>query len=483
MKIGRNAPCHCGSGKKYKMCCLHTDEEARHAVVVMPPEPAARAPQTATLLAVPEPLPHPRIAALTARWEAFAASDYAGQVALFEQTLAEPEFMDDAMAFEMLNKLFPATIAHNERERFAALVDRLRAQRPDLYAEEAHYCLDWLTTNALVGGHYEQVPALVNDMAALAGKEIDQWHRVEAQLAYHGQLTVLVEGMRLAWPHVRGSQAIVPWGIDEFASRAINYELLEYATHTPAPQASDPALLTRLQVYSDDLLPERLQSYLAHFTGQAQRQWTLGDFEFPSPRRRQSRRMWDEEEDNETAEHKTSPSPSTQHFHNLSVEFLGYWYRVEGMSYARGELGRRELVKFILERQAGDLEYHESMLESMERKMARRRGRKAQPVKKFQPYAHPLVPDHERLDRYLGGLLGFLNQLYYHAAALFELLPAWLHFLESRHLIDTALRVQTLRDVEDLIDPLGKVCGNFADDPAPHQALLHWRENAARAVV
>ncbi|MGH9904241.1 MAG: SEC-C metal-binding domain-containing protein, partial [Pyrinomonadaceae bacterium] len=22
MKIGRNAPCPCGSGKKYKLCCL-----------------------------------------------------------------------------------------------------------------------------------------------------------------------------------------------------------------------------------------------------------------------------------------------------------------------------------------------------------------------------------------------------------------------------------------------------------------------------
>ncbi|MFO7826689.1 MAG: SEC-C metal-binding domain-containing protein [Cyclobacterium sp.] len=27
MKIGRNDPCHCGSGKKYKKCCLHKDEE------------------------------------------------------------------------------------------------------------------------------------------------------------------------------------------------------------------------------------------------------------------------------------------------------------------------------------------------------------------------------------------------------------------------------------------------------------------------
>ncbi|MFV1985613.1 MAG: SEC-C metal-binding domain-containing protein, partial [Thiohalomonadales bacterium] len=22
-KVGRNEPCHCGSGKKYKKCCLH----------------------------------------------------------------------------------------------------------------------------------------------------------------------------------------------------------------------------------------------------------------------------------------------------------------------------------------------------------------------------------------------------------------------------------------------------------------------------
>ncbi|MFN3486913.1 MAG: SEC-C metal-binding domain-containing protein, partial [Planctomycetota bacterium] len=28
MKIGRNQPCPCGSGKKYKKCCLPKDEEA-----------------------------------------------------------------------------------------------------------------------------------------------------------------------------------------------------------------------------------------------------------------------------------------------------------------------------------------------------------------------------------------------------------------------------------------------------------------------
>ncbi len=26
-KMGRNEPCHCGSGRKYKKCCLRKDEE------------------------------------------------------------------------------------------------------------------------------------------------------------------------------------------------------------------------------------------------------------------------------------------------------------------------------------------------------------------------------------------------------------------------------------------------------------------------
>jgi len=41
---GRNEPCHCGSGKKYKHCCLEKDEEA---------DRAARAAQAATPAAAP----------------------------------------------------------------------------------------------------------------------------------------------------------------------------------------------------------------------------------------------------------------------------------------------------------------------------------------------------------------------------------------------------------------------------------------------
>ena len=43
--LGRNDPCHCGSGRKYKQCCLEKDEvaerEARAKAQAEAPPPAA----------------------------------------------------------------------------------------------------------------------------------------------------------------------------------------------------------------------------------------------------------------------------------------------------------------------------------------------------------------------------------------------------------------------------------------------------------
>jgi tetratricopeptide (TPR) repeat protein len=40
-KVGRNAPCPCGSGKKYKQCCLPKDELVEHAQFKRAAEAAA----------------------------------------------------------------------------------------------------------------------------------------------------------------------------------------------------------------------------------------------------------------------------------------------------------------------------------------------------------------------------------------------------------------------------------------------------------
>src|SRR5690625_1398166 len=38
-KIGRNDPCHCGSGKKYKRCCLEKDEQKQLLASKLPKQP------------------------------------------------------------------------------------------------------------------------------------------------------------------------------------------------------------------------------------------------------------------------------------------------------------------------------------------------------------------------------------------------------------------------------------------------------------
>ena len=42
MKLGRNDPCHCGSGKKYKQCCLEKDESKERAARAKAAEKAAK---------------------------------------------------------------------------------------------------------------------------------------------------------------------------------------------------------------------------------------------------------------------------------------------------------------------------------------------------------------------------------------------------------------------------------------------------------
>ena len=116
MNIGRNDPCPCGSGKKYKKCCLAKDEEARRREGAPTPVSTAvsRTEQEAPSHSkIPPPPPDPRVEAWNARYEEFEASDYEARIALFNRTLDEPDLMDGEMAFEMLEKLFDQSVEHD----------------------------------------------------------------------------------------------------------------------------------------------------------------------------------------------------------------------------------------------------------------------------------------------------------------------------------------------------------------------------------
>src|SRR5438093_4171390 len=92
--------------------------------------------------------------------------------------------------------------------------------------------------------------------------------------------------------------------------------------------------------------------------------------------------------------------------------------------------------------------------------------------------AHSLCRDRATLDCHLVHLLGFFNPQYYKAAALFESVPDWLRFLESRGLIDAPQREATLRDVSAMAADLLRILSSDTYDPGLKQSMERWHENA-----
>jgi hypothetical protein len=465
---GRNDPCYCGSGKKYKKCCLAKDENARQA---QKGELEAEAADSESALADPahDRQTDPLIAAFHALLEDFEAAGYEGKVDIFNRTLDSPELVDREMAFEMLRHLHRLTIEHGERNRLDRLVENLRGRLPETYTAEAPYFLKWRITNALVEARFEDVRSLLPALAQLAGKGIDNFNRAEEMVAYHGQLPVLVDSMRLAWPEVQSSHDIVGWGVDEFRIRAMSYEILNFADRTLETTGPNAELLERLRIYSETDA-EEIAANLAHITGQNKHQWAMSDFAL-SPLRSG---MDEDEAERENDEDAGQPYGELNLYH-LTLDFLGYLHRDEGVPYAKGELGRRELHRFIMDRHYGRLENRESMLQSVQRDIDRKKGRKTMPIRKYRRYEHMLVPDPKRLDHHLSGLLDMMNQLYHRASALFELIPGWLRFLEIKQLTDDATRTQGTAQLAPLADSLGRIFARYEEDPAPGQALGGWR--------
>lgn len=469
MKTGRNDPCPCGSGKKYKKCCLAKDEGAARVA-------AASAP---LLSLVPPPL-DPKIEAANARWDEFESADYEGQITLFRQTLDAPELADEAVAFEMLDVIYQNAIERDERDRFDALLLELRQQQPEVYAEDAHYYLDWLITHAIAAGRFEAIPPLARELAGHAGHDIDTFNNVIDMLAYHGQLATIVDMLRIAWPLVEKSRNVVPWAIDEFSASATDYEVLHYLEHHAEPDPHDAQLIERLEFYCP-IDSVRLVRFIDLVTGRLQRHWTLGDFALqPRPEKPEEFFLdddWvDEDEAGENEAEPVDEGPVDEGRHNLLLlrfEFAGYLRRVEGIPYPKAELASAHIYEYLVRRFDGTLEPQESLIDVVMHPRRPKLPPRREPM-------HPLCPDVDTFDRYLAELLSIFNPQYYKMTATFELTPAWLRFLESRHLIEAEQRRATLAALRKLHTDLLKLATAYRRDPALERMMQGWPDDADR---
>jgi hypothetical protein len=471
MKTGRNDPCPCGSGKKFKKCCLGNAVQTTSAPHPIHAAARAASQQTSTRTkpAPTEklaPAPPPR-SPLQLKWDAiwneFKSQQGEAREAVFLRTLDDNELMNDEAAFAMLDGLHEDAVARGERARFGRMVETLTERRPELYEQDAPYYLSWQLLDALADGRPD-VLSLTRALAGKAGRDIDTVNRGLAALAYHGQLAPLVEAMRIGWPLVRESANVMGWAIGEFAEAGAAYEMYAYLESAPFPDPSSGALLERIRYFIEDPRLEYVNEFIGDVSAKTDRAWTVADFDFSPPKNRRRQDEWDDDDDVDADEPPVDPG--ARNLFRLITQFFGYLRRVEQVPYPRGQLIRHALHGYFVERHRGDLNPRLSMLEQA-----------MHPKKKLPPPPkplHPLCPERVTLDVCIGQMCGFMSAQHHKAAALFGVVPAWLRFLQSKNLIDDVQRARTLEELRPLHADLLKLMEDYTEDPTLCRSLKGW---------
>ena len=284
----RNDPCPCGSGKKYKKCCLKKDRAAarQKAKKAPSPPPAKISPAKSGA-----PEVDPLMERINAFWENFIDAPYEKQWAAVEKMLAEePELLDGEMVFEITNTLSGQAMKAGKTERFKQLLPRLEETAPEACEKERAYLLEQQINIALIEGDEAAVARYFYQFSPLAGDELDIYYRVISALVYHGHLTILYEGMRQARPFVAEGSNLVEWAYSEYTEKLGDVEVLYLLAQNPDLRPDDPVLQEHFAEYELKIVPEIFSPVLDYRTGRKTPAWTMADFQFSNKKRRRRTR-------------------------------------------------------------------------------------------------------------------------------------------------------------------------------------------------
>ncbi len=441
----------------------------RQAALRHVPPPVHQAPAVVNAPAVveePEEL-DPEIERLNQLYEEFHAANYEQQKAILQSAIEE-KALDGELAFEFLNGLYAKMVERGERAEFGRLGSLLQTHQPDVYAEENPWFWSWEVQDALVLGDDAALQRAANQLIENGGNDVDQFYPVFNCLLYHDRRTVLLNALNNHSLHLVEGKYF-PGVEDEVNRKCSDLIVLNYIEEHPADAllAEDnlDSLYAALAPYTVDLLRDQLAEFIAWAGGLKHGTWTLDDFDFvPPPPKRD---MWYEEDEPEP-----EPDPAVTHLRNLSSEFLHYARHTEHIPLTKADLARENLVNYILERDRGELTDNESSRGSGRLKRSKK-GRGKQNAQNN----HVLLPDHKTLDRYLLRFYGFLALNTHEGAAFFELIPAWLRFLQSKGLVEQSEGDDALRSLQALSQSMVKIMEGRSD-PLPAVNMRKWQEDA-----
>lgn len=375
--------------------------------------------------------------------EKFAAAPFAQRVQLFLAAIGASE-LDHDTAWEMLETLYVDTAVHNQRPRFTELVAAVRAQAPDLYAAEAGTLLEWQISHNLADGRTAQIPALTQELAQWAATFPAELLAAAEKLAYFGQLEPLAAMLSTAWPHIQEAD-FAETAVEEYVVQAMNYLIMQRITSTPTLEPDDTDLLALLDPFAE-IDAHELRAYVAQLTGQQVRAWQPADFSFPPP----------------IGKETAVPEQVEANLTDLLREFMHVAHATEGIPLSRAALAYWPLHEYIRTRLAESARTYKT-----KRKQNARFARRSYGLS-------PLCPTPTSLAQFLADMLEDWLPRHYPAAALVAILPAWLRFLQTRHLITPEQQNQAMKSLQELLPELREFWSDMPTDPGLVASLEVW---------
>jgi hypothetical protein len=365
-------------------------------------------------------------------FELFESATPKQRVVIFERTL-ETGVLDDEYAFEFLTAI-REDCGPDKREGMTAYVgflNQLREKAPELFKESSHYYHRDLISFAIIKSCWDDLPALLTDYSS--GTHLDQFTMVIAQLKYHGQVRILGDAMKTAYPKIVASTEYVPWASQEFASKLIEVMLVDYLQTAANPHPDDAQFLKATASISS-----WKNGWL---------EWFIPTITQPEPTK------WKQEDftgdlDSEVWQQK---------FATMQIEFIATQWR-SGIPLARGLLGWRKWGEIF------QAQFKNAKILSRHQK----RGQKVD-NSSLQRY---LVPQAGQMDETLAESFSLTGGEPYEVAAALEIIPAYLDFLVGFGLIQLDEKQQAFQQIKPLVRQIPQALKYYECDPIAIENML-----------
>jgi|GEM_PF-6011742 len=456
-EVGRNDPCPCGSGKKYKYCCLRKEEEKR--AKERSREQKSRQEESSEAnsdenSADVDPKKENR-EELDRLFTKFERMDLEERFEFFHENYQDADKIAGDYATEMLLLLFPESARQGKLSRYLSLDKKIRSDRPDIQEEGGAWFLRWRILALLWTGEKLNREDL-NKLSQQYVNDLDALHPAFMAFLFHGSLDQLKTLFRLAAPQLKTATGVIPGATEKLLDKGIEMEIYSELAKEEGPRSGRKlfnSLQKRLRRYHEDLAEEVLIEWIEVLSGKKSFDWKLEDFDWEGSRTISQDSLSPDLDFALSSGNEEKEEAQETNYSLLGDEFHRFLHSEKGISWPRARLARNGLINYLIRRAKGEIGPKPSLEET-------------------------LIPDTNSFNLYLDEYLSTFTPKVYQAVTPYLYLKPWFEFLQEKSLIDQKDSKEALRALESLGSNLLEYCETDRPDPQVIELLNRWPQTA-----